>query len=82
MHHDRGVLVWALMTITQYDMHVIAIGWESFLQYSSAVFRQNPGENESEASPSNHKNLYDPFDGSRLICLAFSLDCALVRTVY
>ena len=48
MHPDRGgVWVWALMTLTQYDLQVIA----TFQQYSSEVFRVNLGENESEASP-------------------------------
>ena len=60
MHHDRGVWVWALMTVTQYDLHVIAIGRE----YSSEVFHVNLGENESEASPISHESLYDPFDVS------------------
>ena len=23
MHHDRGVWLWALMTVTQYNLHVI-----------------------------------------------------------
>ena len=72
MHHDRGVWFWALLTVMQSDVHVIAIGWESFQQYSSEMFRRNLGENVSERSPSNHKSLYDPFDESRLTCLAFS----------
>ena len=73
MHHDRGVWVWALMTVTQYVMmHVIAIDCESFQQDSSEMFRRNLGQNVSEASPSNRKSLYDPFDESRLTCLAFS----------
>ena len=72
MHHNRGVWVGALMTVTQYDLHVIAIGRESIQQYSSEVFRVNLSENESEASPSSHESLYDPFDESQRICLAFS----------
>ena len=30
MHHVRGVWVWALMTVTQYDLHVIAIAGSEF----------------------------------------------------
>ena len=55
MHPDRGgVWVWALMTLTQYDLQVIA----TFQQYSSEVFRVNLGENESEASPWLWKGLF------------------------
>ena len=72
MHHDRVVWVWKLMTVTHYDLHVIAIGRESIQQYSSEVFCANLGENDSEAPPSSHEILYDPFDESKRICLAFS----------
>ena len=71
MRHDRGMWVWALMMVTQYDLHVIAIGMKSIQQYSSEVFRVNLGENESEASPTSHESLYDQFDESHRICLSF-----------